>query len=159
MTTIPTPPPLVPSVPNLPAKPSSKWLVLLWLYVGQLIVAVITVGVISGALLLVVPKFHEIFNDFRTSLPTLTEWCLNTSDFFCHGGFLLAPVLILLFPVPLTLLGACLRERKSTKWLLTAGILIQILLLIFSLLMMVLALGLPLIKLIQAVSGGESGSP
>jgi len=37
--------------------------------------------IVTGIMIFVVPKFKEIFKDFKTSLPALTELLLTTSDF------------------------------------------------------------------------------
>lgn len=44
------------------------------------VVIIFSVLIVTGIMIFVVPKFREIFKDFRTSLPTLTEWLLATSD-------------------------------------------------------------------------------
>jgi type IV pilus assembly protein PilC len=40
-----------------------------------------SVLIVTGIMIFVVPKFKEIFKDFKTSLPALTEFLLQTSDF------------------------------------------------------------------------------
>ena len=43
-----------------------------------------SVLIVTGIMVFVVPKFREIFNDFRTSLPPLTEGLLSVSDWIAH---------------------------------------------------------------------------
>lgn len=44
------------------------------------VVVIFSVLIVVGIMIFVVPKFREIFRDFRTNLPALTEWLLATSD-------------------------------------------------------------------------------
>ena len=39
-----------------------------------------SVLIVMGIMIVVVPKFREIFNDFKTDLPALTEWLLRTAN-------------------------------------------------------------------------------
>jgi type IV pilus assembly protein PilC len=44
------------------------------------VVITFSVLIVTGIMIFVVPKFREIFKDFRTSLPALTEWLMAISD-------------------------------------------------------------------------------
>ncbi len=43
------------------------------------------VGIVSGIMIIVIPKFSQIFNDFDTKLPAVTLVLLNGSEFFVNG--------------------------------------------------------------------------
>lgn len=75
--------------------------------VGAMIypVVVITfaVGIVSGIMIVVVPKFKEIFQDFGAQLPALTTMLIDISTWFVSGTppgwivILLSPLFIFLF--------------------------------------------------------------
>ncbi len=73
------------------------------------------VFVITFVMILIVPKFREIFKDFQVSVPPLTEYLIDISDFVANGGllWLIAPLLaLLLFYV----LARALREAFTPWW-------------------------------------------
>jgi type IV pilus assembly protein PilC len=76
--------------------------------VGAMIypVAVISFSVliVTGLMMFVVPKFREIFNDFRTSLPALTEFLLSFSDWIVSGGSTGVPGWLVIFGAPFALI-------------------------------------------------------
>jgi len=43
---------------------------------------------LTGIMIFVMPKFREIFNDFRVDLPPITEYLLNSTDFMAHTWLL-----------------------------------------------------------------------
>ena len=45
-----------------------------------IVVVLIAVAIVSGIMIFVIPKFEEIFNDFDTELPGLTQWLINASN-------------------------------------------------------------------------------
>ena len=113
-------------------------------------------------LLFVVPRFEAIFKGFGTKLPALTEWLLIASR-WTRGGLW---VLFVVLPVPFGFLVALVqpvrpepedpgdvraprRRRPSTRWLFRLVALAIVLIALVT----VLALFLPMIALIQAVSG------
>jgi type IV pilus assembly protein PilC len=54
--------------------------------------AVITISVliVTGIMMFVVPKFRDIFRDFKATMPTLTVWLLGLADFMAnHYGWAL----------------------------------------------------------------------
>lgn len=40
--------------------------------------------IVTGIMMFVVPKFREIFRDFHTTLPALTQWLIDTADFIAN---------------------------------------------------------------------------
>ncbi|HRX84195.1 MAG TPA: type II secretion system F family protein [Phycisphaerae bacterium] len=49
------------------------------------VVIMFAVGIVSMIMIVVVPKFEEIFVDFDTTLPALTEMLISISKWFIHG--------------------------------------------------------------------------
>jgi type II secretory pathway component PulF len=83
------------------------------LYVGLLLVALLAISVYM--LDRVVPKFREIFKDFRTDLPPLTEGVLSIADFV---GFGIEPYVVYGFVsfVVLCLCASLLRRWIAPGW-------------------------------------------
>ncbi len=56
--------------------------------IGAMIYPSVVVGfsvlIVTGIMIFVVPKFREIFKDFKTSLPALTEFLLGMSDWIAN---------------------------------------------------------------------------
>ncbi len=53
------------------------------------VVVSFSVLIVTGIMIFVIPKFQEIFKDFKTTLPTLTMYLLQTSDIIAnHFGWL-----------------------------------------------------------------------
>ncbi|HVS70647.1 MAG TPA: type II secretion system F family protein [Phycisphaerae bacterium] len=48
------------------------------------VVVSFSVLIVTGIMIVVVPKFREIFKDFKTSLPPLTQFLLDTSDWIAQ---------------------------------------------------------------------------
>jgi type IV pilus assembly protein PilC len=48
------------------------------------VVVTFSVLIVTGIMIFVVPKFREIFKDFKTSLPALTEFLLSMSDWIAN---------------------------------------------------------------------------
>jgi type IV pilus assembly protein PilC len=65
------------------------------------VVITFSVLIVTGIMIFVVPKFREIFKDFKTSLPALTEWLLAISSWIADDfGWLVilgAPFAIFIF--------------------------------------------------------------
>jgi len=71
--------------------------------------------IVTGIMVFVVPKFREIFSDFRTHLPALTEGLLGLSDWIAHQyGWLI----ILGSPLAFTILYKLLARSPAGKYLL-----------------------------------------
>lgn len=49
------------------------------------VVVSFAVGIVSGIMIIVIPKFKEIFADFNTTLPPITQVLLTFSDWFIEG--------------------------------------------------------------------------
>jgi type IV pilus assembly protein PilC len=45
------------------------------------VVITFSVLIVTGIMIFVVPKFRDIFKDFHTTLPALTQWLMDTSSF------------------------------------------------------------------------------
>ncbi len=87
--------------------------------VGAMIypIAVITfaLGIVSGIMIAVIPKFKTIFADFGTKLPGLTVALINISEWFVKGtppGW----VVILFSPIALFLLVKLLKQSESGRF-------------------------------------------
>ena len=66
-------------------------------YVIFLIATALSTSTMLFFLLLIMPLMKERFKDFKTTLPSITEWVLNIAD-YCHGGWWIAalPVVLLI---------------------------------------------------------------
>ena len=69
-----------------------------------IVVVLIAISIVSGIMIFVIPKFEEIFNDFDTELPGLTQWLINASNWMAGKGedipgfiYLLAAPFVLFF--------------------------------------------------------------
>lgn len=130
-------------------------------YVWSLITFLIPAVIFTCFLLLVVPRFREIFKDFRTSLPAITQWLLSASSFMMEYWIICIPLLMLLslvLPILPALYVSTARSEGSVK---NRKRLVRTLLLLassFFLVILLIALLLPLVKLIRSVSGG-AGAP
>ena len=70
-------------------------------------VIMVAVGIVSGIMIFVIPKFREIFMDFGVDLPGLTVWLINTSNWVAGNNpgqavpgivfILAAPIVFILF--------------------------------------------------------------
>ncbi len=49
------------------------------------VVVTFALGIVTGIMIVVIPKFKEIFNDFDVALPEMTMLLMNTSDWVVHG--------------------------------------------------------------------------
>ncbi|MGQ9649276.1 MAG: type II secretion system F family protein [Phycisphaerae bacterium] len=80
-------------------------------------IAVITfaIGIVSGLMIAVIPKFKTIFADFGTSLPAPTVALISISEWFVHGtppGW----VVVFLSPVALVLLIKLVKQSESGRF-------------------------------------------
>jgi hypothetical protein len=130
-----------------------------WFYFVDLSLASILIGGWSFLLLWPLPYFRNIFSDFKTSLPLPTEYLLAFYDLY-FDDFLWVGAVALAFIAPLPI-GA-LRQRcrcdttgPATAVFIIAEIVALMLLLIVALIVSWACLLLPLVKLIQSVSGGS----
>ena len=65
-----------------------------------IVVITFAVGIVSGIMIVVVPKFRDIFKDFGAQLPSLTMLLINISEWFVHGT---PPGWVVVFISPLVL--------------------------------------------------------
>jgi len=80
-----------------------------------IVVITFAVGIVSGIMIVVVPKFKEIFADFGTNLPALTQMLINISEWFVHGkppGW----VVIFLSPIAIFALLKLLRLSEAGRY-------------------------------------------
>ena len=104
-----------------------------------------------------VPKFREIFKDFKTTLPALTMWLIDFSDFVANGfGWIVLLLLPLFLPAPVLVLDLTCEARTARvlRRVYTALLIVVFVAFVGTL---ILGIGLPYIKLSQAVSHGEPG--
>src|SRR5437588_3659920 len=73
-------------------------------------VAVITVavGILTFIMVYIIPKFQKIFADFNMELPDLTQWLMNTSNWFADYWYSLP-----LIPLAWWLLLKLIRLNKT----------------------------------------------
>ncbi len=105
----------------------------------------------------IAPTFKEIFKDFKTSLPSLTEHMLTLADLVRSGGWiviLLAALLVPILPARWTAQSSSRQTRFNQLFL---AFNIMFLLSVIAACLAALALYLPLIKLVQSVSGQNPG--
>lgn len=79
------------------------------------VVVTFAVLIVAGIMIAVVPKFKEIFNDFGTTLPSLTQALITISDWFVNGrppGW----VVLLFSPIALVLTLKLLRMSESGRY-------------------------------------------
>jgi type II secretory pathway component PulF len=131
---------------------------IVFFYVLYFFFTLIPFSLVTIFFLGVLPRFKEVFKDFKTALPALTEMLLSFGDWFNSGLWLPFLLLALLLPLLPAWLTARSRDRGNRfMW----AFLCFNLMFLFSLIVLslaVLALFLPLIKLVQSVSGGDTGA-
>jgi hypothetical protein len=148
---LPSPPPLTYASPGDDFRPPP----IAW----SLTVPLWTVGFLLLAfLLLAVPKFEQIFKDFKTELPFVTRLLLGVSRWVCsdYGWVFMTPAVVAL-PILLgCLIGLGARSqaayRSRTRW---ARLLVYMTI-ILVVLMTVWSLFAPMIALVNSVSSGGS---
>jgi type II secretory pathway component PulF len=122
---------------------------LIWFGVSW-VVCVLTLAVFIFG----IPKLREIFKDFKTTLPALSQWILTISDFIAmQFGWILMLLIPFLLPLPVVVIEAVC-NRKTARVLGRIYRLGLIALVLAMAAMIVLGLLLPLVKLMSAVSGG-----
>jgi type IV pilus assembly protein PilC len=93
--------------------------------IGAMIYPAAVIGfsilIVMGIMMFVVPKFQEIFRDFRTTLPSITVCLMATADFIAHRygwlAVLSTPLLVVLFYKLLarTLVGREFLDRTKLR--------------------------------------------
>jgi type IV pilus assembly protein PilC len=82
------------------------------------IVALVASGVVTAAILFVIPKFKEIFQSFNTELPAITQLLLNTSEIAVRFWYLIFGIPMLLFVLHLVLMSRPGKYRFAVHGLL-----------------------------------------
>ncbi len=125
-----------------------------------LICGCIMAGVIAAGAL-IVGQFTEIYRDFNVQLPLITQWLVSANRVLrqlyftplillpVFFGFAL-PLVDLLFPLPPT-------RRRLLRG--GAGLLLVYVLFIALIIAIIFALFLPMISLIEGMSGAGNGKP
>src|SRR5688572_29922567 len=76
------------------------------------VVISIAVGIVSMIMIFVIPKFEQIFKDFGTKLPTITQILLDVSRWFADWGW----AYVLASPVVFVLLWRLIRISEGGKY-------------------------------------------
>src|SRR5207253_7016218 len=77
------------------------------------VVISIAVGIVSMIMIFVIPKFRDIFRDFGTKLPAITEYLMAVSDWFANKyGW----AYIICFPVVWMLMIKLIRMSEGGKY-------------------------------------------
>jgi type IV pilus assembly protein PilC len=80
-----------------------------------IVVITFAVLIVAGIMIVVVPKFKDIFRDFGADLPGLTVMLINISDWFVHGrppGW----VVVFISPVVVVLLLKLIGKSKAGRY-------------------------------------------
>ncbi|UCF33289.1 MAG: type II secretion system F family protein [Phycisphaerales bacterium] len=80
------------------------------------VVVLFAVGIVSGIMIIVIPKFKEIFEDFDTKLPKITTFLLGVSDWFVKGKPLPGWLVILGTPIVVFLFFKAVRQSKGGRY-------------------------------------------
>ena len=111
--------------------------------------------VLTYLMTVMIPRFEELFRDFGVKLPTATILLLRASRFFGPtGGWMIfwIPAIV----VPIAVARARPWPPRHRGLGLTVTVVVTLLLIGLTVLAVYVALQLPMLKLIQAVSGGPS---
>jgi type IV pilus assembly protein PilC len=90
--------------------------------IGAMIYPSVVIGVsvliVTGIMMFIVPRFQGIFKDFRIKLPGLTVWLMQTSDFIAnHYGW----AMVLGMPLACWLLLKLLGRSVGGRWFIDAA--------------------------------------
>lgn len=93
--------------------------------IGALIYPAVVIGfavlIVTGIMIVVIPKFKEIFADFKTGLPTPTLILLGMSDWFMGKGMpfpFFGAVIVLFLPVVLVIALKLIRKSAGGRYFL-----------------------------------------
>ena len=77
-------------------------------------------GIVAGIMIVVVPKFKEIFADFGTTLPSVTVMLINVADWFIKGS---PPgwAVLLFTPIGVFLAMKLIRQSKGGRYVVDMG--------------------------------------
>jgi hypothetical protein len=109
--------------------------------------------VVFGTLVFVVPRFEAIFADFKCSLPVLTQAVITVSHLMSYA-WPLASVLMFGVPVAAVLVSVLARLRGGVALVAWLG-LGSAMLMILVLAGILVALLLPMMSLVQAISAAQ----
>src|SRR3954449_329351 len=76
------------------------------------VVISIAVGIVSMIMVFVIPKFEQIFKDFGTKLPSITQILLDISRWFANWGW----AYVLASPIVLSLVWKLIRTSEGGKY-------------------------------------------
>src|SRR5690349_581038 len=76
------------------------------------VVITIAVGIVSMIMIFVIPKFEQIFKDFGTKLPAITQILLDVSRWFANWGW----AYVLASPIVLSLVWKLIRTSEGGKY-------------------------------------------
>lgn len=126
------------------------------LYVGQFVAALLLMGFLGGLMLFVLPKFREVYNDFRAPLPLMTEWLMVFGDWYAaRGGWVVTPLVAMLVPLPVAWRYRGVSDRKVIAVIILVSVGVQLVVTLVVVLGIVHACFLPLDRMIEAVPGGR----
>src|SRR6185295_2160904 len=76
------------------------------------VVISIAVGIVSMIMVFVIPKFEQIFKDFGTKLPPITQMLLDVSRWFANWGW----AYVLATPIVVSLIWKLIRTSEGGKY-------------------------------------------
>src|SRR6266566_4693991 len=76
------------------------------------VVISIAVGIVSMIMVFVIPKFEQIFKDFGTKLPPITQILLDVSRWFANWGW----AYVLASPIVISLIWKLIRTSEGGKY-------------------------------------------
>jgi type IV pilus assembly protein PilC len=79
--------------------------------VYPLVVIMVAVGILSFIMIMIVPKFKQIFADFGVELPDMTKFLISASDFMVQSWWAL-----LLIPIAIWLFFKLVRKFKTGRF-------------------------------------------
>lgn len=124
--------------------------------VYQAIAGTVCFGLIFGMAVVVTPRFAQVFMDFKTELPAVTKVYLAISQAMQHAVFAGLVWCVCLIPALVTLLYVPPPESHYHQWARRITRWGAMLVLLGFVVLTALAVFMPMISLITAVSGGPA---
>jgi type II secretory pathway component PulF len=106
----------------------------------------------------VAPTFKDVFKDFKTELPPLTQSALGAADLVCSGGWIVILLVALVLPIWPARWTARQPSRMTRFNQLFLAFNIVFLANLTGAWLAAYSLSLPLIKLVRSISGGDPGA-